>query len=467
MMLRDRFLSHIFLAGLAITVTTGIALAQSPPDNATPVVPSRADWEQRLLRQPSASSNSTGVQSSNDGTDFSLSGSHRPRGVWVPAHPVSAEAEVVEPGTPIGSSAVTMPTGNSGNTHYEASPGDVQFRGSAVSSGGAGLAPVATRAGNEPASDPAYGPAAMGPSPGPAYTPPDEEPGYGPDGGPGGVNGGDTFCDCDGCPGGCFNGSRRALRNVSVFGGVEGLLTNSLGSGPQGGIGFREGFNWGGPLGGTIAGDDWREIGFQVGMAADEIHIEGNNATAAPGELNQIFVTGGFFHRAVCGGLQWGVVFDFAHDSYSITEDLSQLRFEISFANPCCGEFGFWGTTSLNAASGILRTTDLYTLFYRKYFGNGGNGRVFGGLTEDGGGIVGADVELPLGRSWAWQSGLSVLIPSNEAGNGGVNLQQSWSVGMQLVWYPGRSAECQLNSPFRPLQSVADNMYFIPRFVTH
>jgi len=39
--------------------------------------------------------------------------------------------------------------------------------------------------------------------------------------------------------------------------------------------------------------------------------------------------------------------------------------------------------------------------------------------------------------------------------------RESWNMGISLVWYPGRSAQCIMQSPYRPLLPVADNGSFI------
>jgi hypothetical protein len=460
MTLRKQNFSLTLLLGLTVAATAGVARAQNTSDNGASPASPRSEWEQRVVSHPADSSDRVGAQPNAATLDYSLNGTPRPRGVWLPAHPIAASVEVGDPGavaSPAPSRApapvpVTTPSVAPGNSPFDASSGDIQYPSPGTTAGRGSVGPLP--------SDPAYGTGSSAPpatNAGPGGQPIDD-----PDGGPGGAVSGDgSCCDCDGAASclGC-GGCRRALSDFSLFAGGEGLSAVVPGQGAESGIGFREGFNWGGPVGGTIAGDNWREIGFQLGFAADQFNIQ-SNAAGISGELSEIFVTGGLFHRAMNGGLQWGLVFDYAHDSFLLTEDLRQLRYEISFVNPCCGEFGLWGTASIGATQ-QLRATDLYALFYRRYFSGGGNGRVFGGITEDGSGIVGVDLQIPLGRSWALQNGAGVLFPSNATANGG-NLQQSWSLGIQLVWYPGRCAACQLNSQFSPLQPVADNMYLVPR----
>jgi hypothetical protein len=319
----------VFLVGLTLAVSAAVARAQSATDANAPAVSPRSDWEQRVISHPADPSYRVGSQPNAATVDYSLNGSPRPRGVWLPAHPTAATVEVAAPSpesslvpipapTPV---PVTMPSAAAGNAPYESPSGEIQFQSSSTARGRA-TAAVATpndpayAAGNRSTAAPNVGPNGEildDPAGGP-------EAALGPDGSP---------CDCDGAPCslGCGDGYRRAMRNISIFGGVEGLSAVVPGQGAEGGIGFREGLNWGGPVGGTLAGNDWREIGFQVGFAADQINIQ-SNAAGISGELSEIFVTGGLFHRATSGGLQWGLVFDYAHDTFVLTEDLRQLRFE-------------------------------------------------------------------------------------------------------------------------------------------
>jgi len=191
---------------------------------------------------------------------------------------------------------------------------------------------------------------------------------------------------------------------------------------------------------------------------------------------NQIFATAGVFKRAPCGGLQWGVVFDYLHDSYFYTyyadqsADLKEIRSETSLVGPCGNEIGFAGTYAIggreidrrvrNLQNLQLNPTDLYAFFYRRQFEGGGEGRIWAGLTGKADGVLGADLSVPLGRSWALENRITYLIPKQGHGEEG-QLAESWGLSIQLVWYPGRHVTCARSSCYRPLLSVADNASFL------
>jgi hypothetical protein len=193
---------------------------------------------------------------------------------------------------------------------------------------------------------------------------------------------------------------------------------------------------------------------------------------------NQSFITAGLFRR-VDWGLQGGLVVDILSDKWYYDDlSLTQLRGELSWVFPQCHELGSFFTSGLKTndvastlwVNGQQQTvieeyepTDLIAFFYRRRFEavGGGNGRVFGGFTGDGGGLLGADFNLPLTENWALKTGFTYLIPK-DGNNRVAYLDEAWNVGISLVWYPG-SRKAVGNDYFRPLFDVADNGVFIPR----
>lgn len=250
------------------------------------------------------------------------------------------------------------------------------------------------------------------------------------------------------------------LRNFSIFAGVHGFK-GPLDLGLNGNFGIHEGINFGGPLGGPCG------IGYQVGFQAVHSNFSGPGGGLGSGR-DQTFFTAGIFRRALCGGLQWGVALDLLHDSYYETANLKQIRAEVALVRAGCREIGFWGAFGaaddafiLNQQTTIaLEPTDLFAFFYRRHFSGGGQGRFWAGTTGNGDGLLGADCTIPLGTSWALENNFSYLIPKEEARAGGQQ-EESWSVMIQLVWYPGRPARCVLENPYHPLMSVADNSVFM------
>jgi len=266
-------------------------------------------------------------------------------------------------------------------------------------------------------------------------------------------------CEAPGC------GEFFWLRRFEFFVGAEGFK-GPLDLGRNGNFGFHEGFNFGAPLGGPAG------FGYQIGFQAVHSNFEGNQVIDSgvydDSNRNQLFLTAGLFHRAhPCGGLQSAVVFDWLHDEYYVDADLTQLRAELSYVFRGVREVGFWGAFSLEGdrmSDGVrfdfpVESTDIYALFYRHHFSIGGSGRISSGATSNGDAYVGADAVIPLGTNWAIENGFAMLVPteSNPVGQA----EESWSVGVRLVWYPGRCARGALQDPYHPVLGVADNSVFM------
>ena len=260
----------------------------------------------------------------------------------------------------------------------------------------------------------------------------------------------------------CLSG---LARRTTFFAGVQGFK-GPVDQGANGNFGFHEGLNLGMPL-----GDPWG-IGIQAGVQAVHSNFSGDQvAGLRRNDRDQVFFTTGIFRRPVCRGLQWGVVFDFLHDSYYASADVAQLRTEISLARPGHREIGFWGAFGVNGDdfaflqngavfNNPVDTIDVYAMFYRRHFSGGGQGRVWVGLTNEGDALFGGEITVPLGTSWALENNFTYVIP--EEGRGiGAQQDETWSVMMQLVWYPGRHAACVGKERFNPLFGVADNTWLL------
>ena len=252
------------------------------------------------------------------------------------------------------------------------------------------------------------------------------------------------------------------VMNLNYFGGVHGFK-GATDLGRNGNFGFNYGMNWGSPL-----GDPWG-LGYQLGVGVVHSNFTGDQVIDlfSGDHRDQVFFTSGVFRRAMCGGLQWGVVYDLMRDSYRDNATTGQIRTEISFARPGCRDFGFYGVFGANNDRMTLPLVnqvitevevaplDVYALFYRRYFTGGGIGRVWAGFTNEGDGVFGADATIPLGTSWALENSFTYLAPQDE---GAIRQErESWGVFIRLVWYPGRQATCEINDPYTPLMPVANN----------
>jgi hypothetical protein len=258
-------------------------------------------------------------------------------------------------------------------------------------------------------------------------------------------------------------------KNLAIFGGVHGYK-GPRDRGVNGNFGFQEGVNFGAPL-----GDPWG-CGFQIGFQALQSDITGNQATGVPtADRHQYFATAGLFRRAEVGKIQWAVAFDYLYDTYG-SSSLKQIRSETGWLMTEATEIGYCGaygissdTTTTGTVVGRLAPTDQFIGYIRRYFENGGDGRLFAGLSGRGDGLIGADVWIPLSGSWALQNDFAFLIPKDGRGANvnpdgtvtGGQVRETWGVAMNLVWYPGRSSRCVGESCYRPILNVADNSQFM------
>ncbi len=260
--------------------------------------------------------------------------------------------------------------------------------------------------------------------------------------------------------------------NLEVSAGVQGF-TGPRNRGGSGSFGFHQSVNWAVPFPAFAC------MGGQVGYRATQSNLSGaefpNSTTlldggVTAGSRQQSFLTAGLFRR-VDMGVQGGVVVDFMSDDWYDTSDLVNLRGEISWVMDGVHDLGFWftaGTGSteiLNEASAPeeWEPTDLYAFFYRRQFGGcrEGEARLSAGWTGHGDGLIGIDARLPISPDWAVETNFAYLIPSEGTGGGftGGHAQESWNLGISLVWYPGRLFG-QGDYYYRPLFRVADNGTF-------
>jgi hypothetical protein len=277
---------------------------------------------------------------------------------------------------------------------------------------------------------------------------------------------------CDGCDFGyeLFDGTcGRWIRNFSFFAGGD-AFKGPLDRGTNGNFGLNAGLNYAGPL-----GDPWG-CGFQIGANAVQSDFSGappvtlsDGTSLHAAERHQYFVTAGLFRRELCNGLQGGVAYDYLHDDYYNKSDLQQLRSEASIVFDGLWELGFYGAygvssyhvTGDTATSQVkIDPTDMFCLFARRNFENGGDGRLWGGVTASGDGLIGTDFWVPLGKGWALQNEMNYLIPKQGSGDT-AQQRESWGFLVQLVWYPGQRAMCQHKNLYRPIFNVADNSLFM------
>jgi hypothetical protein len=286
----------------------------------------------------------------------------------------------------------------------------------------------------------------------------------------------DGACGCDPCEGPArgercdlgwevFDGRcGPLLRGISVFAGADGFK-GPLDRGTNGNFGLNEGINMARPL-----GDPWG-CGYQLGANFVQTDFSGapliadTNVRAA--FRKQYFATAGIFRRTDCRGFQWGVAYDYLYDMYYSNASLQQFRSETSFVLDDTYEIGYYGAYGVGnarATEGLqafkFQPTDMFVLFVRRNFENCGDGRLWAGATGNGDGLLGVDLWVPLGGNFALENRINYLIPKQGTGETGQQ-HESWGLVVQLVWYPGHSARCEKQNPYRPFFNVADNSLFM------
>lgn len=260
------------------------------------------------------------------------------------------------------------------------------------------------------------------------------------------------------------------LRGLSVFAGVD-AFKGPLDRGTNGNFGMNEGLNLARPL-----GDPWG-CGYQIGANFVQSDFSGAPAfTVADHNFQapfrkQYFATAGLFRRTQCRGFQGGVAYDYLHDIFYQNANLQQIRSETSFVLDEIYEIGYYGVYGVGGDTdrvmdGRLDATDMFCLYVRRNFENGGDGRIWGGATGNGDGLIGVDLWIPLGKGFALENRINYLIPKEGKGTDAQN-RESWGLLVQLVWYPGQNAKCQQQNPYRPMFNVADNSLFMVDRLTH
>ncbi len=263
------------------------------------------------------------------------------------------------------------------------------------------------------------------------------------------------------------------FRNLSVAAGVHGFQGPSD-LGPSGNFGLDEGLNWGAPVPFVQNLPFLSGMGFQLGARGVHGNYSGDQTDWAfdgfRSDRDQFFFTAATFTRKLDRGWQTGGAFDYFHDNYYDDADLKQARTEIAYVFGGRHELGFWGAygagsdqvtfTIVHKLVTSLEPNDVYTLFYRRRFTGGGQGRLWGGATGDADIVLGGDATVPLGTNWSLQNAITYLIPDKNRGFG-ADTQESWAVSIRLVWYPGQLSRCVFKDPFQPLFDVADNGVFL------
>ena len=251
-------------------------------------------------------------------------------------------------------------------------------------------------------------------------------------------------------------------QELSIFAGVHGFKGRYDQDRDSGNFGFQEGISAGFKV-------PFTSLGYQLGYQAVHSQLNGDENTGRADSHTQEFTTLALFHRTR-DGIQGGVAWDMLSDERFGTQDFHQLRGELSLIDRGCHELGAAVAIHLNehefvaegdeAQTTIWRATNQYLLFYRFHGCNGGEGRFYGGWTDDSDGIFGSDMLIPLTDRWSLSTAFTYLIPDAPSGHLGAS-QEAWNISTALVWSWDCRARSSHSNCYRPLFNTAHNGYLI------
>ena len=230
-------------------------------------------------------------------------------------------------------------------------------------------------------------------------------------------------------------------------------------------------------------------LGWQLGATYGLYDWDGRTTRNTSDTQQQTFVTTGIFRKGFDGRpLSFGLVYDWMYNSnwglYAVGPSLGQWRGQVEWAFNNCNAVGVMGTLWDRQASQALPTVGATTLtinnrpvdqlafFWHHKFAKGADSRLWVGLMPNrerlnGDGTlydssIGGDFTVPLTSGMALYANFQYVHPSASAGPAG-SIENSYNVGMGLVFYPGRNARSRnINGGcWMPYMPVANNSTFL------
>jgi hypothetical protein len=247
-------------------------------------------------------------------------------------------------------------------------------------------------------------------------------------------------------------------QELAVFAGVQGFKGPYDQDRDASNFGFHEGFNAGYKI-------PYTYMGYQIGYQAAQSDLNGDEDLPSGHSHTQHFTTLGLYRRCQ-DGLQFGSAWDVLADRRHHARTFHQIRNELSWIDCGIHEIGVSATVGImdhedqDDEDITWEATDQYLLFYRIHGKTCGEGRIYGGWTDDSDGILGADMLLPVHDRWSVQTGFTYMIPDARDGVDGAQ-EEAWNINLALVWHWDCRARKSHDNPYRPLFNVANNGYMI------
>jgi hypothetical protein len=217
--------------------------------------------------------------------------------------------------------------------------------------------------------------------------------------------------------------------------------------------------------------------GIQAGTTEVLSDFHGTRFTGATIRA-QNFTTVGIFqrHPLIAPNLSWGFAFDWLHDRYYSSMDMTQWRIKFAYDWDCCQEFGLWATIggrghyATIGSPGVGLSTEHFkpisqgNFYYRRYWENGAKTSCWIGMAEKPTEVIlGTDAQIPLTDRIALTGEVSYFLPTASGPSG--QEEEMWNVSIGVVITPGRLGNHGRPEQFDAFFPVANNGTFgIRRF---
>ena len=252
------------------------------------------------------------------------------------------------------------------------------------------------------------------------------------------------------------------------FSGPMNFQSDSSRTATGGSFGVHQGIQWTSPMPWIFQG--W--FTGQFGLRGTQSHFQ--DSTFSQDGRNQLFLTVGAFRR-VDYGLQGGLVVDYPKERWYYRTSLTQLRGELSFRTLRGSEFGFAFATGIedkfieenfdsgvpNQVNSTIAPMDTFRFFYR--FHPMGSKRtsttIASGFTDDRHFLAEGTLETVLTRQLGLRVQALYVLPNSDIATDRFE-QESWAMGISLVYTPGRGFATGLGYE-QAMLSVADNSSFL------
>jgi hypothetical protein len=225
-------------------------------------------------------------------------------------------------------------------------------------------------------------------------------------------------------------------------------------------------------------------LGWQLGATYGIYDWDGRTTANRSDTQQQTFITTGIFRKGFDGRrLSFGLVYDWMANSnwgyQAVAPTLGQWRGQAEYAMSNCNALGVMGTLwdrqslqTLPNVTVLNRPVNQLAFFWHHKFAKGADSRLWFGFFPDnlrlnGDGSLydtgfGGDLTVPLTSRLALYANFQYVHPSAAAGSAG-SIENSYNVGMGLVFYPGRNARSRnINGGcWMPYMPVANNSTFL------